>query len=174
MAVSMLTGRCWRALAARAEGFVPVGDSRVLLLGTRDLDPAEQELLEASAVTVAPPATMLATLDETIPRLRGEASGAYVHLDLDVLDASHGRANHFALGGGPSPTIVADALRRIAAALPVRAVTISAFDPGADPSERVARSAISLLDTLLDAVAAREVAQGGAGGARVAHAAPSE
>ncbi len=158
MAVAILTGRCWRALAARTSGFAAVADERVVLVGARDLDPPERELLDTAAITLAPPSSMIAMLDATLARLRGEARGAYVHLDLDVLDAEHGRVNSYAATGGPSPAEVAAALRRIAGALPVRAVTLSALDPAADPSGRAAEHAVALLDALLDAAGEPRIA----------------
>ena len=155
MAVAILTGRCWRALAAQAPGFAPVPDDHLVMLGARDLDPPEATLLAASAIRVVPPDEVGGALDAALDDLRARARGAYVHLDLDVLDAAHGRANHFAAPDGPSPEGVASALRRIAGALPLRAVTLSAFDPAADRDGRVGTHAVALHDALLDASAAR-------------------
>ncbi|NIP78552.1 MAG: hypothetical protein GWM90_04855, partial [Gemmatimonadetes bacterium] len=44
MAAATLTGRCWVGMAAALPGFSPVPDDRVLLLGARDLDPAEERV----------------------------------------------------------------------------------------------------------------------------------
>jgi arginase len=168
MAVAILTGRCWRAIAGRTPGFAPVPDDHVVLLGARDLDPPERDLLDAAAITLAPPSSILETLDLVLARLRGRARGAYVHLDLDVLDAEYGKVNSYAAPGGPSPEEVASALRRIAAALPIRAITLSALDPAADPTGRAARHAVALLDALLDAAGAADADAPGSGGARIA------
>jgi arginase family enzyme len=56
--------------------------SRIILVGQRDLDPAEQELIDSGRVTMIPPGPTLAA------DLRSALAGgpAYVHLDCDVLE----------------------------------------------------------------------------------------
>src|SRR5687767_1880913 len=41
MALATVVGRCWRSLAAGVPGFTPVAEENVVLVGARDLDPAE-------------------------------------------------------------------------------------------------------------------------------------
>src|SRR3954465_10348509 len=48
-AVSILTGRCWKRLAASV-GLNPVPDSHICLIGTRDVDEAEGELLDGARI----------------------------------------------------------------------------------------------------------------------------
>src|SRR5215217_3258315 len=50
MALATVVGRCWTSLAAGVPGFVPVAEENVVLVGARDLDPAEAALLAASGV----------------------------------------------------------------------------------------------------------------------------
>lgn len=56
--------------------------SNVVLVGQRDLDPAEERLIESGAVTHVPPGPELAD------RLRAAVAGraVYIHLDCDVLN----------------------------------------------------------------------------------------
>lgn len=56
--------------------------SNVILVGQRDLDPAEERLIESGAVTHVPPGPELAD------RLRAAVAGraVYIHLDCDVLN----------------------------------------------------------------------------------------
>jgi hypothetical protein len=53
MAVSMLTGHCWRQLTRQVPGFASVSDTQLLMLGTHDVDPLERDLLNASSIRVA-------------------------------------------------------------------------------------------------------------------------
>jgi arginase family enzyme len=69
-----LAGACGIWETGLGAGFDP---SRVILCGSRDLDPDEQELLNASQVQRASPAE--------VARLTA-GKPVYVHLDLDVLD----------------------------------------------------------------------------------------
>ena len=100
MAIAMLTGHCWRELGAQVPGFHPIPDSRVLLIGARDIDPLEQRLLDASGVRVARSVDIRADVDALIES--AEARDVYIHLDLDSLDTSEGRANPYAVSGGLS------------------------------------------------------------------------
>jgi arginase len=136
MAVATVTGRCWRQLAAAVPGFEPVAESRVTLIGTRDLDPLEAEALEGSAVRKASPASLRASPPA------GAAS--YLHLDLDVLDPSGGAANCYAVPGGLTPDEVKSAIGSIAARGPIHAAAITAFDPSADPGGSVVEAALAL------------------------------
>ena len=50
LALSMVTGRALRSMTKAVEGFVPVDESHVILVGARDLDAAEEQALAASPV----------------------------------------------------------------------------------------------------------------------------
>lgn len=153
MALAMLTGRCWRGLAATIPGFHPVADENVLLAGVRDLDVGERALLEESAVRVLPALDLRiggvrAALESALDVLPGRAAGVHVQVDLDVLDAGEARANEFAPPGGLSTAELRDALAAIAARGPVSSLGISAFDPEWDERGAVFRAVAGLLETL--------------------------
>lgn len=149
MALAMLTGRCWTQLTGAVPGFRPVPEDRVVTLGTRDVDPLEAPPLDGSDVTVLAPAQVRSSLEEALNELRGRVDGAYVHIDLDVLDPSEGRANHLALPDGLTLAEMKAALSVIAGSFPVRAVALTAYDPSLDDDGRVRRAAFDLLDTIL-------------------------
>src|SRR4029077_13931674 len=50
MTLATATGRCWMELARSIEGFEPVPENAVVLLGARDLDPGEETALARSKV----------------------------------------------------------------------------------------------------------------------------
>ena len=73
MALAIATGRCWIGLAATVPGFTPVAEENVVLVGARDLDPAEGELLRASRVQHLPsdaPTSRIASAIEVRGRSR--------------------------------------------------------------------------------------------------------
>ena len=73
MALAIATGRCWTGLAATVPGFTPVAEEKVVLVGARDLDPAEGELLRASRVQHLPsdaPTSRIASAIEVRGRSR--------------------------------------------------------------------------------------------------------
>ena len=93
MPLAVLTGVChprWRESAGLAEGFP---DGRVALVGARDLDPGERELLDRTAMHD------VGTCSEALAALPAGAP-LYVHLDTDVLDPSEVPDAGFPAPGG--------------------------------------------------------------------------
>lgn len=148
MALAVATGRCWGKMAAGVTGFRPVDPSRVLLVGARDLDPAERVALgEAGVERVAPEAVETA-LPAALERLRERVERVYLHVDLDVLDPSEGRANGFAAAGGLSLAQALGAVRGVRERFQVRAATLSAYDPAYDADGRAREAGLRILEEI--------------------------
>jgi arginase len=133
MALSILTGRCWRNLAARFDAFEPVPEKNVVLIGARDLDRLEAGMLKESAITQIAPARM-DLLQPAIAVLAERVELFYVHLDVDVLDESEGRANPYSCGGGLSAEALYTALKLIHSHDRIGVASITAYDPDSDRS----------------------------------------
>jgi len=144
MALATLVGRCWTSLAAGVPGFAPVAEENVVLVGARDLDPAEAELLAASGVVHLRTAEAPERLDAELERLGQRVDRLYVHVDLDVLDESEGRVNGYSGGPGLSRAGLLDAIGVAGRRCRVAAGAITAYDPGYDADGRVARTAIEV------------------------------
>jgi arginase len=154
MALAMLTGRCWRELALRVRGFTPVPDGAACLVGVRDLDPLEADALEGSAVRRIAASDVDTDLAATLVSLRCHANGIYVHVDLDVLDPSEGRANGYpAAAGGVGLEALERAILATGAACPIEAAALTAYDPHVDADERVHAAATRIARALLSAAA---------------------
>ena len=106
MALSMLVGRAGASLA-RSIGLHAIAEDACVLVGARDLDPAETDALDASAVRRVDDVSALA--DAALP-----PSPWYVHLDIDVIDPSEVPPLRFPAPGGPSADAIAAALRALA------------------------------------------------------------
>ena len=141
MAVAMLTGHCWKELTRQVPGFVPVPESQILMLGTRDVDPLERLRLEASCIRIAAQASNPGADVDAIARAAG-APDVYLHLDLDALDAGDGRANAYSLAGGPSRSELLAAIDGIGSRATIRAASITAYDPECDTDDRAGHVAI--------------------------------
>src|SRR6478735_11713834 len=50
MTLATATGKCWVELANGIEGFMPVPEDAVVLIGARDLDPGEKAALARSSI----------------------------------------------------------------------------------------------------------------------------
>ena len=144
-AVAILTGRCWTQLAATVPEFAPVPDRAVCLIGTRDIDSLEGGLLDESEVDVVSPSALRTRLRSTLGAMSEHADRIYVHLDLDVVDASVAKANSYAIGGGLNIDDVEYALTEIARTMRIAGLTLSAYDPAADTDGAAAEAAIRFI-----------------------------
>lgn len=95
--------------------------------------------------TTIPGFTPVAESDVVLDGLRLRAPRVYLHVDLDVLDPSEGRANRFAAEGGLTLSALESAIDLVFARFEVAAAAITAHDPGLDEDGRVARAALRVL-----------------------------
>ena len=149
MGLAILTGGCWRALRETIPGFAVVDEGDVALVGTRDLEPYQRDRVERSRLLVA------AGTDAAEPVL--DALGVrrvYLHVDLDVLDTSVGRANPYAARGGPGLDAVLATIAATFDRFEVAAAAMTAYDPRVDDGGGIAVAARAI---------ARRIAAGAAG-----------
>jgi arginase len=150
MGLAILTGSAWQSMLATVPGASPVPESRVVLAGARDFDPPEETRLRASQI-VHLRTDHLRSPDSLVGAVRGiapEITGLYVHLDLDVLDASVAAANLYSSPDGPSGDEVDALIAALFRTFPVRAVALTAFDPAYDAEGRVPPIALRILRTI--------------------------
>jgi arginase len=145
MGLAILTGRCWRRLAERFESFQPVLDSQVIQIGVREKDPPEVQLLQQSGIKQIP-TVALAGLSEALKEL--STNKVYVHVDLDVIDTSEGRANGWASGGGLSVNQLRDALELIGRRVSIVAGAVTCYDPAVDMDGRIGRAVPRIVELL--------------------------
>jgi arginase len=148
MSLATATGRCWARLASAIPGFRPIPDDRVVLIGARDLDEGETEVIGASAITHLSPRQVDEGLSSALDSLRQRTPTIYLHIDLDVLDPSVARANTYAAEGGLSLAQVEAVVQAVAARFDLGAIALTAYDPSCDPGRGVPRAAFALLDAL--------------------------
>jgi len=147
MALATLTGRCFGGMSSRLPGFVPVREQHAWLLGTRDLDPAEEEMLLDSPVGRVPAESIGADLGERVQKELDGPRQIHVHLDLDVLDPSEGEVNEYACEGGVSAANLRSAMGALGSLDTVAALTLSAYDPSYDIDGRVRAAAFAVLES---------------------------
>jgi arginase len=152
MTLATATGRCWVELARSIEGFEPVPDKAVVLVGARDLDPGEGAALARSEIVRLSVESAPNEIEQVLQSLAPAMEKFYVHLDLDALDPSEGRANGYAVRGGFSNENLQKILGIIASRLPVEAMTIASYDPAYDSDDRVCAIAFQAASTALAGV----------------------
>ena len=154
MGVAILTGSAWPTLVEKV-GATAIAESAVVLAGARDLDPLEQERLESSAVRHLPPSEIGAgdALVEAVDGMDPAPSGLYLHVDLDVLDSEEAKVNIYSAPDGLSAAELEAQVASLLDTLPVRAVSLTAYDPEVDPEGRVPPIALRLLEIVAERVA---------------------
>jgi arginase len=151
MSLAMLLGDGWGELRGTVDGLRPVPAEHALLVGARDLDPAEQDRVTATPLRQAD----AKNLDEALEDLSREVDAVYVHLDLDVIDPSVARANALSVEGGFDAGELEQALTAIASRFEIAAAAITAYDPSVDPEGRVPPIAARLAPHLVPVRVAR-------------------
>jgi arginase len=153
MSLGILTGECWSSLAATVQGFKPLSEDRVMLIGARDFDRAEDRNLVSSSVTRVAADTVRRGLSEKLSSLRERVTNLYLHVDLDVLDPVEGNANSYAKANGLSVAELDSAIGSIIRTFHVRAMAVTAYDPAADRDGRICEAALSVIRSAVDAMA---------------------
>ncbi len=144
MSLAIATGSCHGELRERIGLARPVPEANVLLVATRNLDPKESVRLERSAVSLIG----LETLPAALEALASRARAVYLHLDIDVLDPSISPGVNFSTPGGIAPEQLYQAIRTVAAVIPIAAATIANFNPDRDREDRTLRIAEKLVAIL--------------------------
>jgi arginase len=137
MGLAMLTGRGWRALRGTIPGHRPIAERDVILAGARDLEPYQRRRLASSDIRSIPGAIDEARFEQGVEELAARVSRVYLHVDLDVLDLTEGRANAYAAPGGPTLERLLRCIREACQRFTVSAAAITAYDPGTGDSDRV-------------------------------------
>jgi arginase len=145
----MVTGRCWTGLVNTVPGFEPIPEDQVMWLGVRDMDPSEAALVQESSGWFLSPPKVRSSLDPVLRALAHQVDEVYLHIDLDVLDPSEGRANALAAPDGLTTKDMQLVLQGICRHLRVSALALTAYDPSFDEDGQVRRAAVGMLDTVL-------------------------
>lgn len=148
MALATLTGRCWTQLVNTVPHFRPVPEPQVLLFGARDIDDAERRALRASEIEWLGARERASVVSDKLVALRSRFGEVYLHIDLDVLDRSEGRANSYASNGGITRERLLDLVREISANFHVGAAALTAYDPTCDPEGRIVPIVRDIVQTL--------------------------
>lgn len=154
MPLSVVVGDCYGSLWAQMGNSAPISEADVLLLGIRDLDPAERERLEHSSVRMVgwqngrPQADVPAALDA----LAGQVTEVYLHIDIDVFDPQVAPGADFHAPGGFSLQDMQDVIRAVAARFRIRAAALTAFNPDLDPDGRTLKAGLRVIELLGECV----------------------
>jgi arginase len=153
MGLAMLTARCWQSLLRTIPGFSPISEANILHIGSRDLDPEEERLLQQSAIEIVTPQAgegrNRQAIGTALDRLRGKAARIYLHVDMDVLDTGEALPNHLAVPGGLSVEVVEEAISMVKERFELCAGAVTSFDPGYDKDDQVLEAGIRIVQAFV-------------------------
>ncbi|MDX2284056.1 MAG: arginase family protein [Bacteroidia bacterium] len=154
MALSILTGQCWRRMAENIKGFEPIDEDRILHLGGRHFDDEENILIHRSNLYlllnedlrtqgIAP------LLRDGLRSLRDAGvERVHLHFDLDVLDPTEAPANFHENSAGLSVAGALEAITLVRQYFPLASAAFTAYDPAYDPENSTVEAAKRLARAL--------------------------
>jgi arginase len=158
MCMAVISGQCYRSYWAQMGDSTSIPESAILMLGVRDLDPAERERLGHSPIQVVkwhegkPQSDVQTALD----RLAQRVSEVYLHIDMDSLDP---KVAPGVIGtpvpAGMSLEYMEESLRAVFARFRVKAATLAVYDPDHDQDDKTLRTALRLIEVLAEGAMAQ-------------------
>lgn len=150
MSLSILTGRCWKALRETIPNFHPIEEQNVILVSVRDLAPHQLAALKTSSINAVYGDNIRreGIEESVVPALdvlKKRVKDIYLHIDLDCLDTSEGMANKYAAPGGLKFFELEKAITAISGIFSIRAAAITAYDPDFDTDGRMGRTAVRVI-----------------------------
>lgn len=128
----------------------PVALEQVIMLGVRDLDAPEKELLDSTPISYLNPDEVKAGRTAVAAGYHfAELEKVYLHIDIDVLDPAIAPGVNYVTSGGLTIAEVLDAVGEIRQHAELAAVTLTAVNPPKDEGGRTALAAIDLLVEIL-------------------------
>ncbi len=147
MPVSVASGQSLERLRLTAGLDPAISAGDIVMMGMRDVDPLEQGLLDRSEVTLVSASDMVArgrTMRDAVDRLARRVDVIYIHVDVDILDATEIPGSFYETAGGPTAAQVAHVLEELTANPKVAALGISSF-PTAERGRQVSLASAKTL-----------------------------
>jgi arginase len=148
--IAGLAGPRWREAA---ELDLPVAADRLLLLGLREIDKAEEELLKTHAVSrlTTEQLRTVSVLNDAIEALARRSEILYVNIDLDVLDPHVVPSITTPSAGGLEIEELSAILTSLVQTGKVAVVSVSSLNPGAGArGQRSVQAAWQVIEGLLN------------------------
>ena len=158
MSLAVITGQCYRNYWAQIGHSTPIAESATLMVGVRDLDPAEKERLDHSAIQVVkwregkPQSDVQTALD----RLAQRVPEVYLHINMDSSTQRSRRASWALRCPAGFPWRRWRKLFVLSfARFRVRAAALAVYDPDNDPDDKTLRTALRIIEVLADGARAQ-------------------
>jgi len=148
MPVSVAAGRSLFRLRLLAGLDPPISTRNIVMMGLRDVDPLEQFLVDESSIETISTEEMLQGspgMRRVLQRLSDRVDVLYLHIDLDILDATEIPGSFFEVSGGPTADQLAEPIRLLMRNPKVGALGIASFPTADEGRARSMESAMTLI-----------------------------
>lgn len=154
MSLAHLTGEPSLANRMGSPIFTPVRPQDITIIGLRSVDDGEKLRLKAAGIPCHDPGEVMArgigaVIEETLCRLDPATTHLHVSLDLDVIDPAFVPGVGTPVAQGLAPSIMRDAVMRLAASGRMASADLVELNPARDPDGRTTDLAINLVTALL-------------------------
>jgi len=151
--IAMLGGECWRGLLGTVPGHRPMDLQKQLIhVGMRDVNELERKRVIDAKLDVIwgrehEKVDYIPLLRELLDKKK--LGLTMVHLDLDCLDVSIGRANQYSAPGGLFEDDLLGCFEVITQHTQPVCLTVSSFDPSLEGADRIASVAVAAIVKLI-------------------------
>ena len=153
MPVSVAAGRSLTRMRMTAGVDPPIATREIVMMGLRDVDPVEQVLIDESHITTVSAADMVGRTEAMlgpVARLAEAVDVIYLHVDLDIMDASAIPGSFFEIPDGPTPDEIAATLRELMGNPKVAALGIASFPTAERGRATSMQSALTLVRAAIE------------------------
>jgi arginase len=160
MPVSVAAGQSLTRMRMTAGVDPPIATRDIVMMGLRDVDPLEQVLIDESHITTVSATDMVGrteAMHEAVERLANAVDVIYLHVDLDIMDASAIPGSLFETAGGPTPDQVAATLRELMGSPKVGALGIASLPTAEQGRDTSMQSALTLVRAAMEGLRDRWV-----------------
>ncbi len=160
MPVSVAAGKCLFRLRLKAGLDQPISTRNIIMMGLRDVDSLKQTLIDESHITTISTEEMLnkgPRMLEALDRLSRQVDVIYLHIDLDILDATEIPGSFFEVPGGPTATQLAVPLRFIMQNPKVKALGVASFPTAQEGRKTSMKSVLTLISAAISGLKEREL-----------------
>jgi arginase len=159
MPVAISTGLCLHRLRRQC-GLDPALPTRyVTMVGVRDTDPYEQELLDKSEIqyiTVDQVKRPSAAIDLEMERLTFLTDLIYVHVDLDILDPHEVPGHGLTVKNGPTSMQLGRTLEMMFEHPKAAAFGVASYPARKDPDGRSLKAVYNLIEGVVEGLKSRD------------------
>jgi arginase len=147
MPIAMMGNLCFKSMLSTIPDFEPLDLSRLIHIGMRDVNKLELDHVREAGLAVAggdedSEVDFYSGMESWLADRYLQSQPAMIHLDVDSLDTSIGKANRFAAPGGLTELDLVKCLQRTATTLQPLSLTVASFDPNFEGAENIAKVTI--------------------------------